>query len=154
MVVTTQSGLYRYDLGDLVECAGYQGLMPLLRFVGRAGLVSDMVGEKLDDGFVAAALGGLDAPALLVARPDPAGYVLVLQEPRAGAATMVEAALSRNPQYAHARRIGQLAPLQVIHRRELSVQLTHSGIAQGKRLGDLKAVALVSAGNGEEWLNP
>lgn len=155
IVVSTQSGLYRYDLGDLVECVGHRGRVPLLRFIGRAGVNSDLVGEKLDDGFVGEALAALAGPAVLAARADPAGYVLVMETPEPGALERVEAALARNPHYAHARRMGQLAPLGLVRRADLSVQLTHRGIAQGRRLGDLKPLALLPLGSGsEEWLLP
>jgi hypothetical protein len=154
IVVTTASGLYRYDLDDVVECTGHAGAAPILRFVGRSGLVSDLVGEKLDDSFVAAAVAGLRAPALLAARADPPGYVLVLEFP-CGSDTVdrVEAGLMRNPQYAYARKIGQLAPIQVIVHAQLSVELARQGLAKGRRLGDLKPVALVPAGASEkDWL--
>ncbi|MCC6926826.1 GH3 auxin-responsive promoter family protein [Novosphingobium sp.] len=155
IVVSTRSGLYRYDLGDLVECVGHRGTVPLLRFIGRAGVNSDLVGEKLDDGFVGEALAALAGPAVLAARADPAGYVLVMETPEPGALNRVEAALARNPHYAHARRMGQLAPLGLVRRADLSVQLTHRGIAQGRRLGDLKPLALLPLGSGsEEWLLP
>ena len=151
---TTASGLYRYDLGDIVECTGHAGAAPTLRFVGRSGLVSDLVGEKLDDSLVAAAIAGLRAPALLAARADPPGYVLVLEFPCGSDATdHVEAGLMRNPQYAYARKIGQLAPMQVIVHAQLSVELCKQGLANGGRLGDLKPVALVPAGAGaKDWL--
>ncbi len=59
IVVTTGGGLYRYRMGDIVEVVGrYRGL-PRLQFVGRAGLVSDRFGEKLDEGFVSRVLGSL-----------------------------------------------------------------------------------------------
>jgi len=153
LVITTRSGLYRYDLGDRVECTGWAGAAPLLRFIGRAGVTSDLAGEKLDDGFVAAALTGLGVPALLVARTEPPGYVLMLQEPIERAGDQVEASLANNPHYAYARRIGQLAPLQLIHNPHLSAQLTRSGLERGQRMGDLKPVALVPAGSAaKDWL--
>ena len=52
MVVTTGGGLYRYPLRDVVEVVGFVNECPLLRFVGRARRVSDLVGEKLDESHV------------------------------------------------------------------------------------------------------
>ena len=46
VVVTNGGGLWRYRLGDVVECSGYVGKTPSLRFVGRAR-TSDLRGEKL-----------------------------------------------------------------------------------------------------------
>jgi hypothetical protein len=55
VVLTTGGGLYRYTLGDVVEVVGFHQQCPLLRFLGRSA-VSDLVGEKLDEAFVAAVL--------------------------------------------------------------------------------------------------
>jgi len=152
-VITTRSGLYRYDLGDLVECTGHLGAAPLLRFLGRAGMTSDLVGEKLDDTFVAAALAQLGSPAVLVAREQPSGYVLIAEHSCGDAAATVENALMRNPQYAYARGIGQLAPLEVVYQPQLSGHLNRAGLDRGQRLGDLKPVALVPNGpTAKDWL--
>lgn len=48
VIVTTGGGLYRYRLNDVVEITGFIAQCPTLRFVGRAGTVSDLFGEKLD----------------------------------------------------------------------------------------------------------
>ncbi len=41
VVVTTRGGLYRYQLGDLIEVTGHIRGCPLIRFIGRQGYVSD-----------------------------------------------------------------------------------------------------------------
>lgn len=48
VIVTTGGGLYRYNTHDVVLCEGYFGQIPKLKFCGRKGDVSDLVGEKLD----------------------------------------------------------------------------------------------------------
>ena len=52
-VVTTGGGLYRYRIDDLLEVTGRLGTTPCLRFLSKRGRVSDLVGEKLEEGFVA-----------------------------------------------------------------------------------------------------
>lgn len=153
VIVTTASGLYRYDLGDIVECTGMSGGVPTLRFAGRGDGTSDLVGEKLEDGFVAATLASLPCPAVLVAASAPPGYVLA-SEAALDPATLArfEARLCTNPQYAHARAIGQLAPLRLVHRPGLSGDMVRNGLAAGRRMGDLKPVALVPPG-GAGWLD-
>jgi GH3 auxin-responsive promoter len=47
LIVTTSSGLYRYDLGDIVRCEGCVGEAPVLEFLQKAGQCSDMEGEKI-----------------------------------------------------------------------------------------------------------
>ena len=53
VVVTNGGGLWRYRLGDVVECTGHVLATPALRFVGRRARQSDLRGEKLSEVFVA-----------------------------------------------------------------------------------------------------
>ena len=142
-VITTPGGFYRYDIGDLFTCRATRGGVPDLAFVGRAGVTSDLVGEKLEDGFVAAALVRLDRPALLAPRRDGRGYELLVEGEAACAVETVETALHANPQYLHARRMGQLASLRLREITGLSNMLTARGLAAGRRMGDIKACGLL-----------
>src|SRR4029450_7237201 len=45
--VTNASGLYRYEMNDIVEVAGYHGRTPLLRFIQKGKGVVSFTGEKL-----------------------------------------------------------------------------------------------------------
>lgn len=47
LIMTTSSGLYRYEIGDVVRCTGYIGQTPVLEFLQKSGQCSDMEGEKL-----------------------------------------------------------------------------------------------------------
>ncbi len=47
VVMTTSSGLYRYEIGDIVQCTGYVGQAPVLQFLHKVGQYSDMEGEKV-----------------------------------------------------------------------------------------------------------
>ncbi len=49
LVLTTSSGLYRYDLGDVVRCQGYVGQAPVLEFLNKGKNCSDMEGEKVSE---------------------------------------------------------------------------------------------------------
>jgi hypothetical protein len=150
VVVSNGAGLWRYRLGDIVEVTGYVHATPSLRFVGRAGVVSDLRGEKLTDAMIAEALREVWAVttppprALIRARDDlaGAGYELCMERaPREmldRCVDRVEAALLRNPQYAVARRLGQLAPLRACIVPSSMFEPTASG--PGARLGDVKPV--------------
>lgn len=48
VVITTSGGLYRYQLGDIVKCTGHFNQCPLLEFISKIDLVSDLCGEKLN----------------------------------------------------------------------------------------------------------
>lgn len=67
VVMTTHSGLYRYDLGDRIQVKGWLAQTPQLEFVGRAALVSDICGEKLTEEFVLQKLGQQQGFAMLAA---------------------------------------------------------------------------------------
>jgi hypothetical protein len=106
-------------------------------------LVSDMVGEKLEEAFVASALAQLPVAARLVAREIPSPhYELWLDvESRSQVESwsdQVEVALRRNPQYAYARRIGQLSALAPICKPGFWSTFDRPG----RRLGDIKSSVL------------
>jgi GH3 auxin-responsive promoter len=148
VVITTPGGLYRYDLGDRVRCQTIVDGCPRLEFIGRAGIVSDLVGEKLDDAFVVEALRGLDHPASLLARPLPhPHYELLVDTPQvarlAPTCEQVERNLRANPQYAYARAIGQLGPLVARAVPGLARRMAAALQARGQRAGDIKPAALI-----------
>ena len=153
MLLTTSGGLYRYQCGDHVQCTGYAGERPVIRLLGREGICCDMVGEKLVDAFVAGCLEGIRGFALLQPQPDgrPA-YRLLLDEREYGMrearllARRLDAALGRNPQYAHARRLAQLGPVEALPLREPLEQYLAWAIAGGSgRQGIVKIPALCAA---------
>lgn len=152
IVVTNGGGLWRYRLGDAVECDGFFGAAPTLRFLGRVGNVSDMCGEKLSEPFVAECLaalwpGGVGRPLAAYVRPsgftsDCRGYALVVDRPvDENLAGLLDRLLSRNPHYELARRLGQLHPLRI---QVESNAGTLGGKPGDRRLGDVKPLVLDS----------
>lgn len=151
VVATTASGLYRYRTGDRVRSCGRDGDgRALLEFIGRDNLTSDLVGEKLTDTFVAACLANARGFAMLVPDAVRRAYVLITEfDADPSEVSKVEEALCANPQYAYARKIGQLNPLRVVvHPNPLGV-LNEVSVRRGVRLGDVKPTALRV---GEFWL--
>ena len=158
IVVTTDGGLYRYDIGDRVACVGRDGSVPHLRFVGRRGVHSDLVGEKIDEGFAAAVIERLGIVATLAAhagspvRGIKPHYELWLNEDIPDGSAIVTAAerlLSVNPQYAYARSVGQLGGLVVRFKPNHVEERAHRLMMSGRRLGDIKPVSLLNAVTGE-----
>jgi GH3 auxin-responsive promoter len=47
VILTNGQGLWRYRIGDIVRCTGYQGQSPVLTFLHKTDQVSDMEGEKI-----------------------------------------------------------------------------------------------------------
>jgi hypothetical protein len=175
VVMTTGGGLYRYDLGDLVESVGRLNEAPRLRFLGRAGSVTDLVGEKLHEQHVQQALNTLCerfaiwlelAIVLPVCGGPPRYRALLAIAPQPGqpstaemlAAEMLAAALDTllcaNPQYAYARGLCQL------HRVEVFVLDLPPGEAwrryeshclqRGQKAGDIKPAVLDGR---SDWLS-
>lgn len=49
IVPTTQSGLYRYQISDLIRVNGFLGNTPVVEFLGKGSRFSNMTGEKLSE---------------------------------------------------------------------------------------------------------
>lgn len=84
VVVTTQSGLIRHQMHDIVTCAGLHAGLPLLRFLRKEQHVSDISGEKLSAFHVVNALSkvqrkfGFEAHQGAIA-PQGNGYCLFVE---------------------------------------------------------------------------
>ncbi len=147
VVLTTGGGLYRYRTGDRIFTEKSGGV----RFVGRMGRVSDLVGEKLSEAQVVAAL---DSTGALFLAARQRGYMAAYAEnadPTGKAALdEIERRLCANPFYRQARALGQLEPLTPIliptgAERKIAAFFSEKN---GCALGDVKIPALFSA---EEW---
>lgn len=167
VVVTTGGGLYRYQLHDLVRVDGFVQRTPSIVFVGKEDHVSDLVGEKLSEGFVASALATLfeatgTQPRFCLVAPertaDAYRYTLFVS-PDAPSSISLSGLLDRelrcNPHYDLARRLGQLEPLVVCVVRDAAheIVLEHSARA-GKTLGSLKPSCLSSENDWRSRLEP
>lgn len=56
ILMTTSSGLYRYDIGDVVRCNSFIGQAPVLEFLHKDGHCADMEGEKISGNQVSQAV--------------------------------------------------------------------------------------------------
>ena len=152
VIVTTNSGLYRYQTGDRVKCTGESEGIPGLRFTGRDGVYSDLVGEKLTEPFVINCLASLRGFAALAPDIATPGYVLLLdsalRERNVPYLNDIEERLRSNPQYCYARRLDQLAPLRCQFIDNPADRYLRWRQRQGKRLGDIKIPAIFTT---DEW---
>lgn len=151
ILLTTFGGLYRYDIGDSVRITGFYETSPVLEFIGRGNLVSDLCGEKLDEKFASACLTPVPGFAMLApVEADYRGYVLLVDReiiPESHLASTVETVeqnLMRNPQYEHARRLGQLEPLSGMALSNPLQQYERLCQESGLRLGTLKPLSLTT----------
>jgi hypothetical protein len=160
VILTTGGGLYRYALGDVVTVVGRVGRTPLLEFVRREGVVSDLCGEKLVEGHVTRALdaaceavGVRCAFALLAPEmAAPPYYALFAEAPGAGDAALarlaaeVDRRLAGSPSYAYCRRLGQLGAVRAFRVREAGAAAYLSRCAGlGQRAGAVKPAVLHAA---------
>lgn len=128
LVLTTPSGLFRYDIGDLVEVTGRSGPVPVIRFLNKGGHVSSLTGEKLTEHQVVTAVNGavaalglpVESYCLCPVWDEAPCYDLLVEEAavapeRAPAlAEAVERALvDLNIEYAAKRASGRLDPIRV-----------------------------------------
>ena len=151
VVLTNSSGLYRYAIGDTVKVRGFASRTPTLECLGRGALTSDLCGEKLSETFVLECIAPLNlAFAVLAVEPVRVGYALLLDEAvvspegAAGIAAMIDARLARNPQYQHARQMGQLATLRPLRLVQPMERWIGACMQEGRRMGDIKVPALLA----------
>jgi hypothetical protein len=147
VVLTNPGGFYRYDLGDRLRCRGRSRSLPLLEFVGR-DVVSDLVGEKLSESFISEALSLVEGVACLAPRATARPfYELLIEAAHAGGpkpiAALVDKRLCANSQYAYARRIGQLGPVELRTVNDLLDRHMRAEAQRGRRLSDIKPPTLI-----------
>ncbi|MBE9175716.1 GH3 auxin-responsive promoter family protein [Synechocystis salina LEGE 06155] len=127
LIISTPGGLYRYRLGDRLQVSHWYLKTPCLTLVGRGDRVSDLVGEKLTEEFVAQTLTDLglaDGGGLrcLVPVSAPQPYYVFYLSPAAmmaiageeqTLAQRLDHSLQRSFHYRRARQLAQLGLVQV-----------------------------------------
>jgi len=125
ILLTTASGLYRYNIRDVVCCRGYHGETPILEFLHKGAHLSNLTGEKLSESQVVAAVSAArrqmnaDTGDFTISPiwGDPPHYCLHLEPgplATAGFAELVEIELQRqNSEYREKRRTHRLQPLAI-----------------------------------------
>lgn len=156
VLLSTSGGLLRYRSGDLARITGFtdRGL-PEMRFLGRKGLVSDLVGEKLAEETVAGAFAKAGARGFLAADPDAPGYEIWIED--TGKTDSVVCQLLENPYFRQAVGLGQLAPCMPMVLKEGWVRDFSAALSRkrGCRIGDVKLPALYqqqTSGEVAEWM--
>jgi hypothetical protein len=130
ILLTTVSGLYRYDIRDVVRCTGFRGTTPLLEFLHKGAHIASVTGEKLAESQVVSAVrGGLDRLKLDLQHftlspiwEDPPKYRLhverndvAIPELRQRLAANVDTELQElNVEYREKRQSGRLGPIECV----------------------------------------
>jgi hypothetical protein len=162
VLLTTGGGLYRYDLGDVVEVVDYHNQCPTIRFVGRGDAASDMVGEKLNEHHVRRVVQHvcrrrgiqLDFAMLVPVIAQRPHYRLYLEgigipgdlQEIDSIAAELDMGLSENPHYRLAVELNQLGPVDLGPleiRQETAWQLYERHCRRrGQKTGDIKPTFL------------
>jgi hypothetical protein len=134
---------------------------PSIRFLGRVGGVVDLCGEKLHEVHVGECLRALDgllepgAWRMLAPSPGGGSYCLWVDQLEFDESPMLERleiSLSRNPHYALARRLGQLAPLSLtVVAPGARGRLLEVMASEGRNVGAVKVPELVGASEWSRW---
>ncbi|MCP4788162.1 MAG: GH3 auxin-responsive promoter family protein [Fuerstiella sp.] len=160
ILLTTSSGLYRYNIFDVVRCTGFFGATPMLEFRHKGQHLSSIAGEKLSESQVVESVGAACRQAgvslaqftLTPAWGQPPGYKLFVKSAalrtaeghdRDRLARAVDTALcQRNCEYSEKRSTNRLAMV----RCELVSEVSWSRFARNR----LRA----SGGSPEQYKHP
>ena len=132
ILLTTSSGLYRYNIRDVVRCTGFYGTTPLLEFRHKGSHISSITGEKIAESQVVESVNaavrecGINL-SLFTLTPqwgDPPGYTLFVQCDSSPSgidhsllnrlAVVVDEKLAfGNLEYREKRESGRLGPVRV-----------------------------------------
>jgi hypothetical protein len=161
VVVTTGGGLYRYQLQDVIEVIGHWKHIPRIRFLGKADRISDWFGEKLDEQFVASVLENVFSvhkisPSFAMLAPDDGDgfrYVLFIEvdEYDTDLAKDVDDQLRNNFHYDYCRKLGQLAPVEIVRVARGFESYLRACQSYGQKLGNIKPTVLQKTTDWREW---
>ncbi len=129
ILLTTSSGLYRYNIRDVVRCCDFHGTTPQLEFLHKGAHISNLTGEKISESQVVSAVKSslhrlrFDLSFFTVSPiwNEPPHYRLHLEGgdlPHPALATQLAHAVdgelaTLNCEYGEKRETGRLAPLQI-----------------------------------------
>jgi len=121
--VTTQSGLYRYCIDDIIEVDGYYNKTPTLRFIQKGKGITNITGEKLYENQVISAidqtLSNSNTTAqffMMVGCQNNLKYTVYIEsDPIYNASQIIESELSKlNIEFKSKRESGRLMPTKVV----------------------------------------
>ncbi len=164
VILTTGGGLCRYRLDDRIAVDGMLGRTPSIRFVGKSAQVSDRMGEKLSDGFVASVFSKLFEgvqirPSFAMLAPDVDAngcrYTLYLSADACSEmCAKLDLLLSANPHYAYCRRLTQLCLPRLFRVSDDAFTAYYQRLLPaGKRLGEVKPVGLSALDGWSNYLS-
>ena len=152
--VTTQNGLYRYFINDIIRVTGKYHSTPTIKFIQKGDGVISLTGEKLyEDQVNIAVLKVIKKYSLkikfyvMVAYSEELKYRLYIQQPfKAVYAQEIEKEISHlNIEYMEKRKSGRLMPLEVVCvEKGTAEEFKKYNLDKGQREGQFKLIRLLS----------
>ena len=148
---TTQNGLYRYFINDIVEVDGWFNKTPTIRFVQKGKGVTNLTGEKLYESQVIEAVQKLAQEAgieidffMMLGCPDTVQYTLYVEAKPSNAVAAFEAHLGTlNIEFESKRGSGRLNETQLAFLKPgVAEKYKQYCIEQGQREGQFKLLKL------------
>lgn len=148
---TTQNGLYRYFINDVVEVNGWFNKTPTIRFVQKGKGVTNLTGEKLYESQVIEAIQKLKERLgvefdffMMLGCPDTVQYTLYIEAEPSDAVAAFEAHLGKlNIEFEAKRGSGRLSETKLIFLKPGTAEkYKQYCIEQGQREGQFKLVKL------------
>ncbi len=153
VIVTTGGGFYRYCIGDVVEVLKvYPDRPPIIRFLRRVGITSDLFGEKLTEEFVRKVCHDLNiSEEFCLLAPEKKQYCLYTTATQI-TDDVLDKALRESYHYNYCRQLGQLEKARVvIVSGEPQKAYIQRLVADGMRIGDIKPAYLTKKTQWEDW---
>ncbi len=116
IIITSENGLYRYDMQDIVEFIGFYNSAPVISFKRKDSCFSSLIGEKLHENHVVELLRNLNQDTgILKAELNPPHYVLYLPpKDYSFSPEQADACLQKiNPEYHGKRENNRLSLLEI-----------------------------------------
>jgi len=152
--VTTQNGLYRYFINDIIRVTGKYHSTPTIKFIQKGDGVISLTGEKLyEDQVNIAVLKVIKKYRLkikfyvMVAYSEELKYRLYIQQPfKAVYAQEIEKEIYHlNIEYMEKRKSGRLMPLEVVCvEKGTAEEFKKYNLDKGQREGQFKLIRLIS----------
>ena len=123
LIISTTSGLYRYDLDDVVEVVGFTGKLPRLKFLRKGSNMLNITGEKVSEDQVVSSVRELIGTSKIVGftashQLGEVPSVVVGIEgaeslPLGSGHELDRLLMQKNVEYAAKRESGRLGPLSI-----------------------------------------
>ena len=160
IIITNNSGFYRYRLGDVVQVTGYYNETPLLKFIYRKNQVLSIAGEKTNEEMLRWVVErfsldtgeAINDYSIFADTGSPGHYIVIVEpdriiprEKHARYRDIMETLMMHaNPLYGEEVRTGVLGPLEVVYVQQQTYQLYRELMAsKGYSINQLKPVRVI-----------